>query len=238
MLKYESPTIARRNCKEIRERYFITLPALAKKSKLSLCTIKRFEANNTNYSEADGILPRNEAAILSALRELVLKAQDNSDLSIFDLRKKTYPVLPILRSYCNENSIALLEFCKMCDININTFHRKTDNICLSIVNRICKTCGWEPIDLINGNILSNKKEESDMSYIPTEKSAKALGLAIEKPLKLVTPTVGEEVLPEQHKTNKRFICDKTGYYLEYDLVQHVRKCVTKEAFLEAVKEGF
>ena len=70
-----------------------------------------------------------------------------------------------------------------------------------------------------------------MSYVPTSKSE-----TISMPsIKLNTPSPEKyDIEQETHKKNIRYICDETGFYMEYDIVQHVKQSISKDIFIKAI----
>ena len=90
------------------------------------------------------------------------------------------------------------------------------------LRHITASTGWTYNDIKLGDFVTTKnnaKGEKPMSYVPTSKS-----ITSEK----------HDVEQETHKKNKRFVCDETGFFIEYDIVQHVKQRIPKDMFIKAI----
>lgn len=229
-------TVTQRNFKHLREQYGVKLKDIADVCNLSQQTVNSFEKCKGEYTQINA-RSYNGDMMIAALQNLInekLKKHDGTKddnvgkgkyNKITDVKRADF--LKDLKQYLFVNNISMKEFCNMCDLSLNTFQdwyiEKNPMLSKKALRNISNATGWSYADIKSGNFI-NAKGEKSMSYVPTSKSE-----IISMPsIKLNAP------VQETHKKNVRYICDETGFYMEYDIVQHVKQSISKDIFIKAI----
>ena len=236
-------TVTQRNFKHLREQYGVKLKDIADVCNLSQQTVANFEKCRGEYTQVNA-RSYNGDMMIAALQNLVNEKQKKHDNEkdnnvgrgkynkITDVKRGDF--LKDLKQYLFVNNISMKEFCNMCDLSLNQFQdwyiKINPMLSKKALKNISNATGWSYEDIKSGNFI-NSKGENSMSYAPTSKSE-----IISMPsIKLNTPSPeSHNVEQETHKKNIRYICDETGFYMEYDIVQHVKQTITKDIFIKAI----
>ena len=224
-------TVTQRNFKHLREQYGVKLKDIADVCNLSQQTVNSFEKCKGEYTQINA-RSYNSDMMIAALQNMInekLKKHDDSTENnvgkgrynkITDIKRKDF--LKDLKQYLFVNNISMDEFCNMCDISANTFQdwyiERNPMLSNKALRNISNATGWAYTDIKSGNFI-NSKGEKTMSYVPDRKS-----ITPEK------PDIGQET----HKKNTKFVCDETGFFIEYDIVQHVKQRIPKDTFIKAI----
>lgn len=236
-------TVTQRNFKHLREQYGIKLKDVADICNLSAQTVNNFEKCRGEYTQINA-RSYNGDMMINALQSIINNKiiKENIPMEkevkhkkynrLTDIDRSTF--LIYLNSYLADNNITIKEFCNMCDLSTAQFEmwyiERNPKLSNSSVRHISNATGWSYNDIKTGAFVKAKGEKS-MSYVPTSKSE-----IISMPsIKLNTPSPERhDIEQETHKKNIRYICDETGFYMEYDIVQHVKQPVSKDIFIKAI----
>lgn len=250
-------TVTQRNFKHLREQYGVKLKDIADVCNLSQQTVNSFEKCKGEYTHVNA-RSYNGDMIIAALQNLInekLKKHDSSEYinvgrgkynKITDIKRKDF--LEDLKQYLFVNSISMEEFCNMCDLSTSQFQdwyiERNPMLSKKALRSISNATGWSYTDIKSGNFI-NVEREKPMSYVPTSKSETPEKHDIEqetpkKSIKYIVPTIKSEtpekhdIEQETHKKNTRFVYDETGFFIEYDIVQHVKQRIPKDTFIKAI----
>lgn len=236
-------TVTQRNFKHLREQYGVKLKDIADVCNLSQQTVNSFEKCKGEYTQINA-RSYNSDMMIAALQNMInekLKKHDDSIENnvgkgrynkLTDIKRKDF--LEDLKQYLFVNSISMEEFCNMCDLSLNTFQdwyiERNPMLSKKALRNISNATGWSYNDIKSGNFI-NAKGEKPMSYALTSKPE----IINIHPIKLNTPSPEKhDIEQETHKKNIRYICDETGFYMEYDIVQHVKQPISKDIFIKAI----
>lgn len=236
-----------------RHSYGITLNEISKKSGLAVNTISAYERFNGKYTETrtrddnaiiiertlDDIIKERLAETFSRAVEKEEKSMEESVKTItannvnkeLDRRK----IGEKIRKYCFDSNISLREFCKMCDININTFTDTTAKLHPYLydctIYKICSATGWTREQLVKSDELS--------SLAPKVEA---------KPAVVKEPKIALYENDETRSLNnlshdgtvqvkdKKFTFQDGKYYMEYTVVRKMKQCITKEQFIAQIEK--
>lgn len=232
----KSVTVTQRNFKHLREQYGVKLKDIADVCNLSQQTVNSFEKCKGEYTQINA-RSYNGDMMINALQSIInnKNIKENTPMEkevkhkkynrLTDIDRSTF--LIYLNSYLTDNNITMAEFCNMCELSTaqfeNWYIERNPKLSNSAVRHISNATGWSYTDIKSGNFI-NTKGEKPMSYVPDRKSE-----MISMPsIKLNAPE------QETHKKNIRYICDETGFYMEYDIVQHVKQPISKDIFIKAI----
>jgi transcriptional regulator with XRE-family HTH domain len=229
-------TVTQRNFKHLREQYGVKLKDIADVCNLSQQTVNSFEKCKGEYIQINARSYNGDmmiAALQNLINEKLKKHAERSEDThvgkgrynkLTDISRRTF--VERLRNYLNTERITLEEFCKMCDLATSQFQdwyiERNPMLSKSALRYITAATGWTYDDIKSGDFViakNNAKGEKPMSYVPTSKS--------------ITPEK-QDIEQETHKKNTRFVCDETGFFIEYDIVQHVKQRISKDAFIKAI----
>ena len=251
-------TVTQRNFKHLREQYGVKLKDIADVCNLSQQTVSSFEKCKGEYTQINA-RSYNGDMMIAALQSFIIKKMNKYDDNekdinvgrgkynkITDIKRKDF--LEYLKQYLFVNSISMGEFCNMCDLSTSQFQdwyiERNPMLSKKALRNISNATGWSYTDIKSGNFI-NVKGEKPMSYVPTSKSIIPEKHDVEqetpkKSIKYIVPTINPEI-PEKHdieqethKKNTRFVYDETGFFIEYDIVQHVKQRIPKDTFIKAI----
>lgn len=229
-------TVTQRNFKHLREQYGAKLKDIADVCNLSQQTVSNFEKCKGEYTQINA-RSYNGDMMIAALQNLIdekLKkhTEGSEDTCVGKRRYNKLTDIPRrvfverLENYLNTEHITLEEFCKMCELSTAQFEdwyiERNPMLSKQALRHITASTGWTYNDIKSGDFVTTKnnaKGEKSMSYVPTSKS--------------ITPEK-QDIEQETHKKNTRFICDETGFFIEYDIVQHVKQRIPKDMFIKAI----
>lgn len=236
-------TVTQRNFKHLREQYGVKLKDIADVCNLSQQTVANFEKCRGEYTQINARSYNGDmmiAALQNLIDEKLKKYNSSEDINVgkgkynklTDIERKDF--LQDLKQYLFVNNISIGEFCNMCDLSLNQFQdwyiERNPMLSKKALRHISEATGWSYADIKSGNFI-NAKGEKSMSYVPTSKSE-----IISIPsIKLNTPAPEKyNIEQETHKKNIKYVCDETGFYMEYDIVQHVKQDISKDIFIKAI----
>lgn len=236
-----------------RHSYGITLDDISKKSGLAMSTISAYERFNGKYTETrtrddnavliertlDDIIKERLAETVSRAVEKEEKSMEESVKTITannvnkELDRKK--IAEKIRKYCIDSGISLREFCKMCDINVNTFTDTTVKLHPYLYDRtiykICSATGWTREQLVKSDELSSPAPKVEA-----------------KPAVVKEPKIALYENDETRSLNnlshdgtvqvkdKKFTFQDGKYYIEYTVVRKVKQCITKEQFMAQIEK--
>lgn len=229
-------TVTQRNFKHLREQYGVKLKDIADVCNLSQQTVNSFEKCKGEYTQINARSYNSDmmiAALQNMINEKLKKHTEGSEDTcigknrynkLTDISRREF--VERLKNYLNTERITLEEFCKMCELSIAQFQdwyiERNPMLSKSALRHITAATGWTYEDIKSGEFAITKintKGEKPMSYVPDRKS-----MTSEK----------HDIEQETHKRNTRFVCDETGFFIEYDIVQHVKQSISKDTFIKAI----
>lgn len=229
--------ISHLNFQQQRKSYGITLQEIADEAMLSITTVRNYEVYGGSYLDSR-VRDENERRICRALKELINMRIDSCFVrgSIKSTLKKMKEerkmasinsrnnfdrakVKAVIIEYLHKNNISMSEFLKMCGINAGTFSDATikdhPSLYPATVVQICKATGWN-IATFN-DCKMEWKEEPKMEKPKTENVE-----FVKKGATIIK--------------NHKFVFENGKFFEEYDIVQSVKKIVSKEDFMAAIQK--
>ena len=238
------------NFRVTRESYGISIRDVAEKCHFAPTTVYNFEHCSGKYTDVFA-RPGNAKIMIRALydcideklnnlfvnnkkeEETMKKSNfENIDNSCLKNAVSKLMVRNAVVDYCNNNNLDLEDFLKMCGVSKRNFfydYEKHPYMYKSTVDKILAATGWtmdifekykdatEPISCIKVKPINKKTVEEDIC---------------EEKLDFIQPH------PIVEKINCKLYFEDGKFYEEYDhiVTVHEKKEVTKEEFLEAIKE--
>lgn len=210
------------NFKQKRLSYKITLEELAKKTKLSMSTISAYERFTGKYTETR-TLDSNATLIENALNDIIqeriaetfpnaVKHSKKEDKVVEKAKELTYSrglIRDKIQKYCKLSKISMFQFTEMCGLNSTVFAPSTVQSSPEMSRRsiqlILNATGW-PEEYLTG---------------PDDIPVNTTNLISEGPV--------DKIFDE------KFICQGGKYFREYKCVYIRKEELTKEQFIEAIK---
>lgn len=226
----ENLVITHTNFRQQRHAYNISLEEIAKKAGLSVSCISAFERFTSKYTETR-TRDENASTITQALNDLIeerlsnlfakkaakeeKKVEEKVAAKNVNMEYDRAKIGEKIRKYCKASNIGLVEFCKMCDIGIDSFSvsrvARSPYVYPKTLRKICKATGWNVGMLIGPDDIPIKKPVTTATYNQ----------------KNYTPPVGEMF-------DVKYICQDGRYFREYKSVHIHKDELTKNEFINQI----
>ena len=234
--------ITHTNFKQQRLAYGISLEDISKRSGLSISCISAFERFTSKYTETR-TRDENAKVITKSLNDLIeerlanlfakraAKEEKEMDAKNVNVEYDRAKIGKKIRKYCEMSNIGLIEFCRMCDIGIDTFSdsraARSPYVYPKTLRKICKATGWSVGTLIGPDDIPIKKPVTtatydQKNYIPPEGVCKTSNFK-----EICDGPVGEMF-------DIKYICQDGKYFREYKCVHVHKDELTKEQFINQI----
>lgn len=250
------------NFRVTRESYGISIRDVAKKCHFSTATVYNFEHCSGKYTDVF-TRPGNAKIMIRALydcideklaglfvqKETIKKEEEtvkksnfeNIDNSCLKNAVNKLMVRNAVIDYCNSNNLDPYDFLKMCDVTRTILYDYKNHpyVYKSTVDKILAATGWS-MDYIE----KYKDTTEPIQYIKIKRepyTGQSTNTFVDIPNVVdtgITINTINTITDECKKINQKLYFEDGKFYEEYDhiVTVHEKKEVTKEEFLEAVKE--
>ncbi len=240
----ENLVITHTNFKQQRLAYGISLEDISKKSGLSISCISAFERFTSKYTETR-TRDENASTITQALNDLIeerltnlfakkaAKEEKKMNAKNVNVEYDRVKIGKKIRKYCDVSNIGLVEFCRMCDIGIDSFSdsraARSPYVYSKTLRKICKATGWDVETLIGPDDILIKKPVTTATYdqkgyIPPVDVIKTSNA------KLLSEGPTGKIFDE------KLICQDGRYFHEYKCTYIRKEEITKEQFINLINK--
>lgn len=228
-------TVTRLNFKQLRAQYHISTKEIADICNLSNATVNKFERSVGRYTEtnarsynADMMCQTLESLINR--KELTMGKNTKKYGKLSDISRQEF--FDNLMTFCRNNHIEYANFIRGCGIRVANFDpwyiEKYPTLSFSALRKIRNKTGWTDDDIRSGEFVN---KEIDMSWIPANGQTEPIpNDEFKKRMETIVPK------DDMDRQNVKLTCKDGSYYVEYDIIQHVCRPISKTTFLDMLKE--